>query len=177
MKSDGHAGTVDAARSTTARHWGWLLGVAGLVLVADQLAKATVRARLPYGDTTRLYGLVRLHHTRNAGLLGGTLQGAAVPVGIATVIALVVALRFYATHPGLATSRRIACGLLLGGTLGNLVDRLRLGYVTDFLDLDYWPAFNLADTFIVVGVGLLFLSFVAADRASAAVGISPLSRS
>ena len=49
--------------------------------------------------------------------------------------------------------------------------------MTDFLDLDYWPAFNLADTFIVVGVGLLFLSFVAADRSSAAVGTSPLSRS
>ena len=66
---------------------------------------------------------------------------------------------------------------MLGGSASNLADRLRLGYVTDFLDLDYWPAFNLADTFIVVGVGLLFLSFVAADRSSATVGTSPLSRS
>jgi len=168
MKSDGHAGTVDAARSTTARHWGWLLGVAGLVLVADQLAKATVRARLPYGDTTRLYGLVRLHHTRNAGLLGGTLQGAAVPVGIATVIALVVALRFYATHPGLATSRRIACGLLLGGTLGNLVDRLRLGYVTDFIARNDRNAFNLADLAIYAGLGLMLVFLLAADRSARA---------
>ena len=71
----------------------------------------------------------------------------------------------------------IAFGLFADSTSVVIVDRLRLGYVTDFLDLDYWPAFNLADTFIVVGVGLLFLSFVAADRASAAVGISPLSRS
>jgi hypothetical protein len=70
-----------------------------------------------------------------------------------------------------------AVGLVLGGSASNLVDRLRLGHVTDFLDLDYWPAFNLADTFIVVGVALLFLSFVAADRTSAAVGTSPLSRS
>jgi signal peptidase II len=69
----------------------------------------------------------------------------------------------------------VAVGLVLGGSLSNLVDRLRLGHVTDFLDFDYWPAFNLADTFIVVGVGLLFLSFVAADRASAGVGRSPLS--
>jgi len=168
MKSDGHAGTVDAARSTTARHWSWLLGVAGLVLVADQLAKATVRARLPYGDTTRLYGLVRLHHTRNAGLLGGTLQGAAVPVGIATVIALVVALRFYATHPGLATSRRIACGLLLGGTLGNLVDRLRLGYVTDFIARNDRNAFNLADLAIYAGLGLMLVFLLAADRSARA---------
>ena len=48
----------------------------------------------------------------------------------------------------------VAVGLVLGGSISNLVDRLRLGHVTDFLDFDYWPAFNLADTFIVVGVGL-----------------------
>ena len=69
----------------------------------------------------------------------------------------------------------VAVGLVLGGSISNLVDRLRLGHVTDFLDFDYWPAFNLADTFIVVGVALLFLSFVAADRTSPRVGDAPLS--
>jgi signal peptidase II len=66
---------------------------------------------------------------------------------------------------------------VLGGSVSNLLDRVRLGYVTDFLDLAYWPSFNLADTFIVVGVGLLFLSFVAADRTSPRLGTLPLSRS
>ena len=167
MKPDGHPGTVDGARiAALRRHWGWLLGVAGLVLVLDQLAKAAVRARLPYGDTTRLVGLVRLHHTRNAGLLGGTLQGAAVPVGIATVVALVIALRYYAGHPGLRTSRRIACGLLLGGTLGNLIDRLRLGYVTDFIARNDRNAFNLADLAIYAGLGLMLVFLLAADRSA-----------
>jgi len=69
-----------------------------------------------------------------------------------------------------------ALGLVLGGSLSNLVDRVRLGYVTDFIDFRWWPAFNLADSFIVVGVGLLFLSFVAADRTSPRVGAAPLSR-
>jgi signal peptidase II len=69
----------------------------------------------------------------------------------------------------------IALGLVVGGSVSNLVDRVRLGHVTDFLDFDYWPAFNLADTFIVVGVALLFLSFVAADRPGARVGDASLS--
>jgi signal peptidase II len=66
---------------------------------------------------------------------------------------------------------------VIGGSIANLLDRVRLGHVTDFLDFAYWPAFNLADTFIVAGVGLLFASFVAADKASPRVGTAPLSRS
>jgi len=76
-------------------------------------------------------------------------------------------------HPFLT----VALGLVLGGSLSNLVDRVSTGHVTDFIDFDYWPAFNLADSFIVVGVGLLFLSLVAADRVSPTVGRPPLARS
>jgi len=167
VESDRHSGAVDAAPSADLRrHWAVLLGVAACVLVLDQAAKATVRARLPYGDTTRLGGVLRLHHTRNAGLLGGMLQGAAVPVGIATVIAIVIALRYYAAHPALTTSRRIACGLLLGGTVGNLADRLRLGYVTDFIARNDRNAFNLADLAIYAGLGLIVVFLLVADRSA-----------
>lgn len=58
----------------------------------------------------------------------------------------------------------VALGLVLGGSVANLIDRVRLGRVTDFLDLEAWPAFNLADTFIVVGVGILFAALVLVDR-------------
>jgi signal peptidase II len=58
----------------------------------------------------------------------------------------------------------VALGLVLGGSVSNLVDRVRLGHVTDFLDFSAWPAFNLADTFIVVGVALVFATLVLADR-------------
>ena len=58
----------------------------------------------------------------------------------------------------------VALGLVLGGSIANLIDRVRLGHVTDFLDFRYWPAFNLADTFIVVGVAALLLALVASDR-------------
>ena len=58
----------------------------------------------------------------------------------------------------------IILGLLIGGSVSNLVDRIRLGHVTDFIDFKYWPAFNLADTFIVVGVAILLGALAAADR-------------
>jgi signal peptidase II len=61
----------------------------------------------------------------------------------------------------------VALGLVIGGSVSNLIDRVRLGHVTDFLDLRYWPAFNLADSFIVVGVAALLLALVAADRNAA----------
>ncbi len=57
-----------------------------------------------------------------------------------------------------------ALGLLIGGSLSNLVDRIRLGYVTDFIDLGWWPAFNLADSFIVIGVAMLVVAALLADR-------------
>jgi signal peptidase II len=58
----------------------------------------------------------------------------------------------------------VALGLLVGGSLSNLIDRIRLGHVTDFLDLRFWPAFNLADTFIVIGVAILLAALVLAER-------------
>ena len=60
----------------------------------------------------------------------------------------------------------VALGLVIGGSVSNLVDRVRLGHVTDFLDFRYWPAFNLADTFIVVGVGILFAAILLGDARS-----------
>src|SRR5206468_3659383 len=81
-----------------------------------------------------------------------------------TMLAVAWMLWFFARsarrHPVLP----VALGLVLGGSLANLVDRVRLGRVTDFLDLEAWPAFNLADTFIVVGVAILFGALVLADR-------------
>jgi signal peptidase II len=65
-----------------------------------------------------------------------------------------------ARHPMLP----VALGLLSGGSVSNLVDRVRLGHVTDFLDLRFWPAFNLADSFIVVGVAILLIALIAVDR-------------
>jgi signal peptidase II len=168
-----------ASRSLAAgpSQWVGLALVAVAAACADQLTKAIVSNRLSLGGAVDIAGPFTIHHVRNTGIAFGLFaDSTSVVIGL-TAIAIGALVVFFARsgrrHPLLP----VAVGLVLGGSVSNLVDRLRLGYVTDFLDLDYWPAFNLADSFIVVGVGLLFLSFVAADRASAAVGTSPLSRS
>jgi signal peptidase II len=159
-----------------AGQWAELAVVAIAAAVADQLTKAIVSSQLALGDAVEIVGPFSIHHVRNTGIAFGLFSGATSIVIVLTVVAIGALVAFFAhsgrRHPLLP----VAVGFVLGGSVSNLVDRLRLGHVTDFLDLDYWPAFNLADTFIVVGVGLLFLSFVAADRSSARVGTSPLSR-
>lgn len=168
-----------ASRSLAAGAAQWLgLGLVALAAAsADQLTKSLVAARLALGDAVEIVGPFTIHHVRNTGIAFGLFAQATSIVIVLTAFAIGALMLFFAhsgrRHPLLPA----AVGLVLGGSASNLIDRLRLGHVTDFLDLDYWPAFNLADTFIVVGVGLLFLSFVAADRTSAVVGTSPLSRS
>jgi signal peptidase II len=167
-----------ASRSLAAGTGQWLgLGLVAVAAAAgDQLTKAVVSSRLALGDAVEVIGPFTIHHVRNTGIAFGLFSDAtSIVIGL-TAVAIAALVAFFARsgrrHPLLP----VAVGFVLGGSVSNLVDRLRLGHVTDFLDLDYWPAFNLADTFIVVGVGLLFVCFVAADRTSARVGISPLSR-
>jgi len=159
-----------------ASQWAALAVVAVAAVAADQLTKALVTSRLPLGDAVAHAGPFSIHHVRNTGIAFGLFSDRTSGVILVTALAVVGMVVFFARsgrrHPLLPVS----LGLVLGGSVSNLADRLRAGYVTDFLDLDYWPAFNLADTFIVVGVALLFLSFVAADRTSPRVGTAPLSR-
>ena len=168
-----------ASRSLAAGTAQWVgLGlVAVAAACADQLTKVLVSGRLDLGDAVEVVGPFTIHHVRNTGIAFGLFSDSTSVVIALTAVAIGALLVFFARSGARHPLLPVAVGLVLGGSASNLADRLRLGYVTDFLDLDYWPAFNLADTFIVVGVGLLFLSFVAADRSSATVGTSPLSRS
>jgi signal peptidase II len=125
--------------------------VTAAVIVADQGSKALVRAGVDLGHRDGILPGVELVHVRNRGVAFGLFSDGGVvlvAIGVASVVAL---LAFFATH-----SRRplvwLPTGLLLGGAAGNLIDRLRQGFVTDFIDLPLWPAFNLADACITVGV-------------------------
>ena len=157
--------------------WLSLLLVAAAAVAADQVTKQLVARTLALGDSVELAGPLSIHHVHNSGIAFGLFSSATSIVIALTGIAVGCLVLFFARsgrrHPLLP----VALGLVLGGSVSNLLDRVRLGYVTDFLDLAYWPSFNLADTFIVVGVGLLFVSFVAADRSSPRLGTLPLSRS
>jgi signal peptidase II len=164
-------------RSLTPHLAQWVaLGVVSMAaVVADQLTKWMVSSALGLGEAVAVMGPFSIHHVRNTGIAFGLFSSATTAVIVVTLAAVGGMLVFFARAGQRHTLVPIALGLVLGGSVSNLLDRIRLGHVTDFLDFDYWPAFNLADTFIVVGVALLFLSFVAADRTSPRVGDAPLS--
>ncbi len=167
-----------AERSLAAGPWQWLglSLVAAAAVAADQLTKHLVASALALDTGVDVLGPFSIHHVRNSGIAFGLFASRTSAVIVLTTVAVGAMLAFYARSAQRHPLLPVALGLVLGGSVSNLVDRVRLGYVTDFLDLRWWPAFNLADTFIVVGVGLLFLSFVAADRSSPRVGDAPLSR-
>ena len=144
--------------------WIGLAAVASAAFAADQVTKHLVSSRLALGDAVDIVGPFSIHHVQNSGIAFGLFSNSTAIVILLTAVAVSWMLWFFARsgarHPVLPA----ALGLLIGGSVSNLVDRVRLGHVTDFLDLRYWPAFNLADTFIVVGVAILLLALVAADR-------------
>jgi len=169
-----------AERSLAAgpRQWIALGAVAGAAFGADQLTKQIVSSALPLGDETQVLGPFSIHHVQNSGIAFGLFASATSAVIVLTGIAVVWMLAFFARSAQRHPILPVALGFVLGGSVSNLVDRIRLGHVTDFLDLRYWPAFNLADSFIVVGVAILFVALVAADRPRPRprLGDSPLSR-
>jgi signal peptidase II len=162
-----------------AHQWLGLGAVAVAAVIADQLTKQVVARALDLNEEVQIAGPFSIHHVHNSGIAFGLFSSATSIVIALTALAVLWMLVFFARagarHPVLP----VALGFVLGGSLSNLLDRVRLGHVTDFLDLRYWPAFNLADVFIVVGVAILFGALAGADRAKhrpRRVGHSPLSR-
>jgi signal peptidase II len=155
-----------AERSLAAGSAQWLalLVVAGAAIVADQITKQVVGRTLMLGDSVDIVGPFSIHHVQNSGIAFGLFASRTMPVIAVTAIAVGLMLWFFARSGRRHAVLPVALGLVVGGSIANLIDRVRLGHVTDFLDLVAWPAFNLADTFIVVGVAILFGALVLADR-------------
>lgn len=164
--TDGRVPISAVERSVSAGpfHWLGLIAVALAALVADQLTKQIVVSQLELGEAVHVGGPLYIHHVKNPGIAFGLFGGWAGPVTILTAVAVFWMLGYFAKTGARHPTLPVALGLLVGGSISNLADRLRLGHVTDFLDLRFWPAFNLADTFIVVGVAVLLLALVAAER-------------
>jgi len=155
-----------AERSLRAGPMQWLgLAAIGLAAVAaDQLTKHIVTGHLALDDGIHVIGPFWIHHVQNSGIAFGLFASATSVVIVLTGIAVAWMLVFFARSGARHPVLPVALGLVIGGSVSNLVDRVRLGYVTDFIDLRYWPAFNLADTFIVVGVVILLTTLLAAER-------------
>ena len=162
-----HAEPISVAeRSLAAGAWQWagLAAVAVAAVVADQVTKHIVTSTLSLDDSVHVVGPLSIHHVQNSGIAFGLFSSATPIVIVLTGLAVAWMLAFFARSGARHPLLPVSLGHVIGGSLSNLIDRVRLGHVTDFLDLRFWPAFNLADSFIVVGVAILLATLVAADR-------------
>jgi signal peptidase II len=140
--------------SASARAWALAGALAAVVLVADQAVKAAIEAHLVIGEQVDVLGPLGLTLAHNRGVAFGLAGGAGVPLILITLVALGVVGYLFARDPA-RPGMWVAAGLLAGGAIGNLADRIRAGEVTDFVDVLSWPPFNLADMAITAGVLVL----------------------
>jgi signal peptidase II len=125
-----------------------------LVVVLDQVTKALVRGGIDVGDEDSVLPAISLVHVRNTGVAFGAFAGGGIIVVVLVAAALSALLYYFFTH----LDKRLVwlpTGMLLGGSIGNIIDRVRDGAVTDFVKLPAWPAFNVADVSITFGVLVL----------------------
>jgi signal peptidase II len=139
------------------RGWARAIATVGIVVALDQATKQAAVSGIERNDQVNVFLGLDLTNTRNTGVAFGAFEGGGLVIGLLIGVAMVLLVGYFALHadrPWLW----LPVGVLLGGALGNLADRARLGAVIDFIDPIAWPAFNLADASIVLGVlGLLYV--------------------
>jgi signal peptidase II len=127
------------------------IATAGAIVAIDQATKQAVVASIPRGENENVFFGLDLTNTRNTGVAFGALQGGGLVVTLLIGVSLGVLVAYFALHAA-TPWLWLPVGMLIGGALGNLADRAREGAVIDFIDPIAWPAFNLADASIVLGV-------------------------
>jgi signal peptidase II len=151
------ADTTQASRRALVRLCASVVTAVAIVIL-DQVTKRIAEHYLPMqpDHSISIIGeLLRLTYVQNRGAAFGILQNQSILfvfVGVAVIGAILVSYRYL---PKMSLLLNVALGLQLGGAIGNLSDRIRIGYVVDFVDVAIWPVFNVADSAIVVGVGVL----------------------
>ena len=164
----GGPSTRDAVVSATARRhrrqtqarWKRFALIALAVVIVDQITKLIIRAQLSPREVIEVFPGFSISRVANEGIAFGLFPGRQAIVAVLTVVALsaiAIALAGLVARNAMVA---IGAGLLVGGSLGNLIDRLVHGAVTDFIDLDRWPAFNLADCGITIGAVLIVLGLL-----------------
>jgi signal peptidase II len=169
LETDKIAGFAGEDRSSVSsdrqrRRLGLFLIAAALIVTFDQLSKLWIRAHLALGESLPITGRLSLIHIRNTGSAFGLLANQSFLIIIIGIASLLVVLLFLRYLSQVTTLSMVSIGLIWGGAVGNLIDRLRSGYVTDFIYFRlwgdfHWPAFNIADAAITVGVFVLIYSF------------------
>jgi signal peptidase II len=162
-----------ARRTSSTPFWGIFVGLAAAILVADQVTKAWLTGFLRPGESVDVIGeWLRLIHGRNTGALFGLFRDQAAIFAVVSIGVLGLIIVFHA-RSGRSPLMSVALGLLLGGALGNLSDRLRLGHVVDFVDAGIgdirWYTFNVADAAISCALLLLIIVTIRPSLAQAGV--------
>lgn len=141
------------------RAWRFAAALSGVVVALDQGAKAAIEANLTAGEHVDMLGPLGLTLVHNRGVAFGLASGGGTLLIGLTVVALLFVAALFAREPD-RPGMWVAVGLLVGGALGNLADRIRADAVTDYVELLSWPPFNLADVAITAGVIVLGLSYI-----------------
>jgi signal peptidase II len=127
-----------------------------LGLVLDQASKWLVSSSLPLGASFELVPIVlNIHYVRNTGAAWSLFSNSTLGLAIFSLLMLVVLGIWFWKTPADRQGQRMALCLMISGAVGNMIDRFRLGYVVDFLELPHWPVFNVADMLLCCGVALL----------------------
>lgn len=157
------------------RNYGFLVSIAGAIVMLDQWSKAAIRNNLAFGESWMpfewLAPYLRLLHWGNEGSAFGLFQGGGDFFALLAVVVALLIVYYFPRIPANEWPLRIALGMQLGGALGNLIDRLSLGYVTDFISVSTFPVFNVADASITLGVVLLLLFTWFGEQESRAIQV------
>jgi signal peptidase II len=154
-------GEVGPARSSRIRQDLAFFLLAAAVLALDQVTKVIVRARLSTGEAwPDRDWVLNIVNVSNSGAAFGILQGQTLFLVVTSLVGVAAIVLYYLYPPLEHGLLRAALALQLGGAAGNLIDRVRFGRVTDFVNFDYWPAFNVADASISIGVATIIWFFL-----------------
>jgi signal peptidase II len=170
LSEDPEDNPPDHGRGSKLSDYGFLLIVSGAVIALDQWTKALVRSSLAPGQIWTPYdgfSFVRIVHWHNTGAAFGLFQNLGGVFSVLAVFVAVAILYYFPQVPRRDWPLRLVMGLQLGGAVGNLIDRLTLGWVTDFVSVGDFPVFNVADASISIGVVVLVLSLWVSDRGEA----------
>tara|TARA_Y100000588_G_scaffold50589_1_gene47560 strand:+ start:2968 stop:3573 length:606 start_codon:yes stop_codon:yes gene_type:complete len=155
----------DIPRTPIYRDW-FLVQLALLVFLIDQFSKFVVRDQLLWRQSFPDTGFFRFTHTHNTGSAFGIFQDQNTALIFVSIIGVAILVLIYRSQVAPSGLLRLSLGLQIGGAVGNLLDRLRLGHVTDFMDVGDWPVFNVADASIVTGLVLLAYIFLILESGS-----------
>ena len=150
------------------KDYAYLLSISGAVILLDQVTKNLVRSNLHFGEIWPqnhwIVDYARIVHWSNTGAAFGMLQNFGVVFAILAVVVSIAILIYFPKVPREDWLLRLALALQLGGAIGNLIDRLTIGHVTDFISLDSFAVFNVADASISIGTALLAISLIQRER-------------